>query len=148
MILPNSVANEFRGSFRQQINILCLCLSYRGMKNDTSPFLVERLTRKKLEFIWFPFLTSLMFIEVHFLAIATSIICFTANITRVHTSALMWNSRLYAYLRQNSQFHHQASLSKCGLVNCKMNELPRHRDIKKNLVKTTRRWQRLEKNFV
>ena len=44
----------------------------------------------------------------------------------------------YVHLRQNSQFHPQASLSKCGLVNLKKKELPRHRDTKNNLVKTTR----------
>ena len=52
------------------------------------------------------------------------------------------------YLRQNSQFHHQVSLPKCALVNFKKNKLPRARDTKNNLVKTTRRWQRFEKNFV
>ena len=48
----------------------------------------------------------------------------------------------YAYLRQNSKFHHQASLSKCGPVNFKKNEFPMHRNTKNNLVKTTIRWQR------
>ena len=38
--LPNSLANKFRYSFKQQMNILYLCLSYIGMKNDTSPFVV------------------------------------------------------------------------------------------------------------
>ena len=46
------------------MNILYLCLSYSGMKYDTLPFLGERLRRKKLDFIWSSFLTSLAFIEV------------------------------------------------------------------------------------
>ena len=61
-----------------------MCLSYSGMKDDTLPFLVERLPRKKLDFIWFPFLTSLAIIEVYVLAIATCVICFTGKISRVH----------------------------------------------------------------
>ena len=45
------------------MNILNLCLSNSGIKYDTLPFLGERLPRKKLDFIWFSFLTSLAFIE-------------------------------------------------------------------------------------
>ena len=63
--------------------------AYGGMKNDTSPFLMERLPRKKFDFIWFSFLTSLAFIGVYVLAIATGAICFTAKIVRVHTSEVM-----------------------------------------------------------
>ena len=51
VLLPHFHAKEFRGSFTQQMNIVYLCLSYRDMKDDTSPFLVERLPRTKLDFI-------------------------------------------------------------------------------------------------
>ena len=71
------------------MNILYLCLSYSGMKYDDLPFLGERLPRKKLDFIWFSFLTSLAFIEVYVLAIATCVICFIGKISRVHTSIVM-----------------------------------------------------------
>ena len=37
----------------------------------------------------FPFLTSLAFIEVYVLAIATCAICFTGKISRVHTSIVI-----------------------------------------------------------
>ena len=73
------------------MNILYLCLSYSGMKYDTLPLLGERLPRKKLDFIWFSFLTSLALIEVYVLAIATSVICFTGKISRVHTIVVMYN---------------------------------------------------------
>ena len=73
----------------QQMNILYLCLSYSGMKYDTLPFLGERLLRKKLDFIWFLFLTSLAFIEVYVLAIAMCVICFTGKILGVNTSVVM-----------------------------------------------------------
>ena len=59
--------------------------AYRGMKNDTSPFLVESLPQKNFHFIWAFFLTFLAFIEVYVLAIATYAICFTGKISRVHT---------------------------------------------------------------
>ena len=72
------------------MNILNLCLSYSGMKYDTLPFLEGKITaKKKLDFIWFSFLTSLAFIEVYVLAIATSVICFTGKISRAHTSVVM-----------------------------------------------------------
>ena len=38
---------------------------YRGIKNGTSPFLMERLPRNNFDFIWFSFLTSLAFIQVY-----------------------------------------------------------------------------------
>ena len=66
------------------MNILHVCLSYSSMKYDTSLFLVEELLGKKLDFICFSFLTSLAFIEVHVLAIATCAMCFTGKIFRVH----------------------------------------------------------------
>ena len=50
---------------------------------------VERLPRKKLDFICFSFLTSLAFIEVYVLAIVTCVICFTGKLSRVHTSIVM-----------------------------------------------------------
>ena len=51
----------------------------------------------------------------------------------------------YVYLCQDSQFHPQALLSMCGLVNLKKNKLPKHLDIKNSLLKTTGRWQRFRK---
>ena len=64
------------------MNILYFCLSYSGMKYDTFPFFGEKLPRKKLVLIWFPFLTSLAFIEVYVLAILTFVICFKARLHR------------------------------------------------------------------
>ena len=43
---------------------------------DTSPFLVERLMRRKFYFFWFLLLTSVVFIGVYVLAISTCVICF------------------------------------------------------------------------
>ena len=68
------------------MNILYFCLLYSGMKYDTSPFLEERLPRKKLDFIWFSFLTSLALIKVYVLVTVTSVICFTEKILQVHIS--------------------------------------------------------------
>ena len=47
----------------------------------TSSFLVKRLPRSNFDFIWFSFLTSLAFIQVYVLAIATCAICFTGKIS-------------------------------------------------------------------
>ena len=58
------------------------------MKYDTLPFLEENLPRKELDFIWFSFLTSLAFIEVYVLTIATCVMCFTGKILRVNTSVV------------------------------------------------------------
>ena len=74
ILLPNFIENKFR-YFYTKLNTLYLCLSYSGMKYDTSPFYVERLARKKLDFICFSLLTSLAFIEVYVLVFATCIIC-------------------------------------------------------------------------
>ena len=73
----------------QQMNILYLCLSYSGVKYDALPFLGERLPQKKLDCIWFSFLTSLAFIEVYVLVIATCVIRFRGKISQVNTSVVM-----------------------------------------------------------
>ena len=84
ILLPHFLVNEFRDSFKQQINI-----SYRGMKSYTSPCgkLVTAKYNCSLDFIWFPF-KPLAFIEVYVLAIATCASCFTGKISRVHTSVV------------------------------------------------------------
>ena len=67
ILLPHFLANEFRDSFKQQMDI-----SYRGMKSYTSPCgkLVTAKYNCSLDFIWFLF-KRLAFIEVYVLAIAT-----------------------------------------------------------------------------
>ena len=50
------------------------------MKNDTSPFHMERLLQKKLDFIWFSFLMPHAFVDIYVLMIATCVICITGKI--------------------------------------------------------------------
>ena len=59
ILLPNFLANEFRDCNR----LIFYTYLYRGMKNGTSPLLVERLPRNNFDFIWFSYLTSLAFIQ-------------------------------------------------------------------------------------
>ena len=61
ILLPNFLANEFRDCDRR----IFYTYVYRGMKNGTSPFLVERLPRNNFDFIWFSFLTFLAFVQVY-----------------------------------------------------------------------------------
>ena len=71
------------------MNILYLCLSYSGMKYDTLLSLGKDYHKRNLISFGFHFLTSLAFIEVYVLAIATCVICFTGKISRVNTSVVM-----------------------------------------------------------
>ena len=74
ILLPNFLAKEFR-YFHATNEYFIRVFILQWYEYDTSPFFGERLPRKKIDFIWFSFLTSLALIEVYVLAIATSVIC-------------------------------------------------------------------------
>ena len=78
ILLSNFFANEFR-YFHATNECYKLVFILQWFELQYFAFPMGKINVKEIDFIWFSFLTSLAFIEVYVLAIATCVICFTGK---------------------------------------------------------------------